>query len=256
MIGMGQRGAILRSLLVAAVALTAGQAICEPREIGFSDLPDPIASNFEDPFRDMGFEMLGELRTVVRLEERLSAQDVPSDVRPRLENSLLEARSTLDANGFDIEDLLAQRWTIAEKRKQALTATNPEISDNQITIAGHFIPAGLDDNGLPIGYLVAEVGMCGHTPPPPPNQLVRVQLNASLPHRSLYQPLEVTGFLRVEDSIETVFVLDGDVRMISRWMLDSLSVSLKQQDVRHSNLSPWAHRLRRSLVDSTSTSSD
>ena len=253
---MRQRGAILRSLLGAAVALTAGQAICEPREIGFSDLPDPIASNFEDPFRDMGFEMLDELRTVVRLEERLSAQDVPSDVRPRLENSLLEARSTLDANGFDIEDLLAQRWTIAEKRKQALTATNPEISDNQITIAGHFIPAGLDDNGLPIGYLVAEVGMCGHTPPPPPNQLVRVRLNSPMPHTSLYQPLEITGLLEDEDSNETVFVLDGNVRMTSRWMLDTQHVGLKQKDDSYSNPSPWAKILRKSMVKSAPTETE
>ena len=157
---------------------------------------------------------------------------------------------------FDIEALLDQRWTIAEKRKQALHSTNSEIADSEITISGYFIPAGLEDNGSIGGYLVPEIGMCGHTPPPPPNQLVRVRLNTPMPNTSLYQRLEITGVMRAEDSIETVFVLDGDVRMISRWMLDSQSVSLKQQDARHSDLSPWAHRLRRSLVDSTSTSSD
>ena len=97
---MGNRDAILRPCLVAAIVLIAGQALSEPRGIGFSDLPDPVASNFEDPFRDMGFELLGELRTVVRLEARLSEEDVSTDARPRLENRLLQARSTLDANGF------------------------------------------------------------------------------------------------------------------------------------------------------------
>lgn len=253
---MGHRAAVLRSFLVAAVVLTAGQALSEPREIGFSDLPDPVASNFRDPFREMGFKMLGELRTVVRLETQLKGEDVPADARPRLEDRLQEARNTLDANGYDIEALLSQRWSIAEKRKQALTAINSEVSGAEITISGYFIPAGLDEGGSPIGYMVSEIGLCGHKPPPPPNQLIRVHLNAPLPHTSLYQPLEVTGFLKEEDSNETVFVLDGDVRMTSRWTLDSWTVSLKEQDDRSSNLSPWVQNLRKSLVNTTSAGSD
>ena len=246
---MGQRGAIFQSVLVVAVLVTAGQALSEPQEIVFSDLPDPVASSFQDPFREMGFEMLGELRTVVRLEAQLGGDDVSADARTRLESRLQEARSSLDANGHDIDALLAQRWTIAEKRKQAMMATNSEISDSWITISGYFIPAGLDDSGFPIGYLVSEIGLCGHKPPPPPNQLVRVQLNSPLPHTSLYQPLEITGVLRTEDSMETVFVLDGDVPMASRWKLQAQTVDLKVEDDRYSDLTPWAQSLREGLKD-------
>lgn len=244
---MGPDRSILRSILVAAVVLTAGQALAAPREVAFSDLPDPVSSNFYDPFREMGFEMLEELRTVIRLEAQLGGDDVPADARTRLENRLQEARSTLDENGYDIDALLAQRWTIAEKRKQAMIATNSEISDSRITISGYFIPAGLDESGSPVGYLVSEIGLCGHTPPPPPNQLVRVQLNAPLPHTSLYQPLEITGVLRTEDSMETVFVLDGDVPMVSRWKLQAQTVDLKVEDDRYSDLTPWAQSLREGL---------
>ena len=244
---MGLHSAVLQSALVATFVMTAGQALSTPREIGFSDLPDPVASSFQDPFHEMGFEMLGELRTVVRLEAQLGGDDVPADARTRLENRLQEARSSLDANGHDIDALLAQRWTIAEKRKQAMIATNSEVSDSQITISGYFIPTGLDENELPIGYLVSEIGLCGHKPAPPPNQLVRVQLNASLRHTSLYQPLEITGVLRTEDSRGTVFVLDGDVQMVSRWKLQAQTVDLKALDDRLSNVSPWPQDLREAL---------
>lgn len=246
---MGSNISILRSILVAAVFVTAGQALSEPREIGFSDLPDPVVSNFRDPFREMGFKMLGELRTVVRLETQLRGKDVPADARPRLEDRLLEARNILDANGYDIESLVAQRWTIAEQRKQAFTAINSEVSGAEIIISGYFIPAGLDGGGSPIGYLVSEIGLCGHKPPPPPNQLIRVQLNSPLPHTSLYQPLEITGVLRTEDSMEAVFVLDGDVPMASRWKLQAQTVDLKVEDDRYSDLTPWAQSLREGLKD-------
>lgn len=93
-----------------AVGLAVASAHAEPIPIGFRDLPDPAARDFEDPFREMGFEMLEELRTVVRLEQRLESSEVAGDARPRLEARLETARETLSAAGHDIEGLLAQRW--------------------------------------------------------------------------------------------------------------------------------------------------
>jgi hypothetical protein len=49
--------------LLAAKSAFGGQQV-----ITFDDLPDPAAQTFKDPFRDMGFRMLGELQTVVRLD--------------------------------------------------------------------------------------------------------------------------------------------------------------------------------------------
>lgn len=209
-----------------AVMLAVASALAEPTRIGFPDLPDPAAQNFYDPFRDMGFEMLGELRTFVRLEQRLASGEVPEDARPRLEARLEAARGTLTLAGHDIEELLAQRWVVAEARKHALLATNPELHRTAVTITGFLIPAGIDEDGLTVGYLVPEVGMCSHTPPPPPNQLIRVTVEAGSPARSLYTPVTATGLLAPQESNETVFVLDGEVLMASMWTLDATEVTL------------------------------
>ena len=241
---MGQRGAILRAFLVAAVVVTAGQALSAPREIGFSDLPDPVASSFDDPFRDMGFALLEELRTIVRLEEKLSGQSVASDVRPRLESNLSEARAALEASGYDVDALLSQRWTVAKKRKQAAIATNPQIAGAQITMAGFFIPAGVDGDEMPVGYLVPEIGMCSHTPPPPPNQLVRVRLQSPLPVQSPYVPIKASGTLRPQGTDETIFLLDGETRMVSMWTLDATGVVPAEDVTKDMTQNEWLEALR------------
>ena len=207
--------------LVALVAtmLAASQSHAAPRTIGFTDLPNPSALTYDDPFRDMGFDMLGELRTIVRLEQRLSGEDVDVETRSRLELRLSEARAVLKAKGHDIEALLAQRWVVARKRKQALYATNPELEGADVAIVGFLISAGTGENGKPMGYLVPEVGMCSHMPAPPPNQLVRIELPAPPPVKSPYVAVKVSGQLDPQPSDKTIHILDGKIRMISMWQL-------------------------------------
>lgn len=206
-------------VFLAATMLAASQSYASPRTIGFADLPDPAALTFEDPFRDMGFEMLEELRTVVRLKQRLAGEDVEAETRLRLEHRLAEAREVLQANGHDIEALLAQRWVVAKNRKQAVIATNPELEGAEVTIVGFFIPAATSEIGTTIGYLVPEVGMCSHMPAPPPNQLVRVELAAPSPVKSPYVAVQVSGQLQPQPSDEAIHILDGEVRMVSMWQL-------------------------------------
>ncbi len=211
----------LRAVLTcAAVILVTTSAFAEPRAITFHDLPDPMAQTFEDPFKKMGLDMLEELRTVVRLEERLETDEVSTEVRPRLEAQLIAARSVLEANGHDIERLLSQRWIIADNRRRAKVAINKSLSGEDVSLSGFLIPGGTDENGKRVGFLVAQVGMCSHIPPPPPNQLVRVTLPKNLPNTSLYEPVTIAGTLRPKQFDTTVFLLDGEVRMIGMWGLE------------------------------------
>lgn len=209
-------------LVTALLAVASAHA--KPIPISFPDLPDPAAQDFHDPFRDMGFEMLGELRTFVRLQQRLANGEVSEDAQPRLEARLEKARETLAVAGYDIEGLLAQRWVVAEARKRAHFATNPNLQLVEVSISGFLIPAGVGTDGLRVGYLVPEVGMCSHTPPPPPNQLIRVKFDASSPIRTLYSPVTVSGMLETDETNQKIFVLDGEVRMASMWGLKATEV--------------------------------
>lgn len=218
------RGGSARLLAFAMVGITCGVAegvLAEPYVITFADLPDPAAQVYSDPFKDMGYEMLDELRTVVRLEDRLSNGEISPEVLPRLRTRLDAARGRLEQNGYDIDELLSQRWTVAEKRRRALVAPNLSLAGDEVSLSGFLIPAGRNADGMQVGYLVSQVGMCSHIPPPPPNQLVRVFFPNSVPKTSLYQPIQVTGTLNATPHDETTYLLDGKVRMVGSWSMDA-----------------------------------
>lgn len=213
----------LISVVVAAL-LAATQASAEPEAIEFSDLVDPFAVAFDDPYAAMGVDMLNELKLLVRLDQKLAASDLDEELRPRLEARRTAALEKLKANGHNVDVLLEQRWDVARKRQAARMATNPIFDGVEVSISGYIIPAPKAPDGSGFGYLVPQVGMCSHFPPPPPNQLVRVRLRADQQVESLYTPVRVSGLLRVEPSDETIFILDGDSRMLSGWTLKADTV--------------------------------
>ena len=217
----------LTSVFVAAI-LAATQASAEPEEIGFSDLVDPLAVVFDDPYRDMGSHLLNELKLLVELDQKLSQKDLAEDERARLKARRSAARETLEINGQDIDALLAQRWDIARKRKTALMATNPALDKIEVTLSGYLIPAPQAADGTYFGYLVPQVGMCSHLPTPPPNKLVRVRLLDDPKGQSLYVPVQVSGLLQSEESDATIYILDGEARMISGWTLYAKTVDRRE----------------------------
>ena len=206
--------------LVAGVLITTA-AIAEPRRIGFNDLPDPGAMDFDDPFRAMEAGDLANLKTVVMVRERLAAGKVEPAERPRVEAIAKEKSASLEARGYDIDVLMKRRWEVARKRRNAALATNPALDGALVAMSGYIIPGLPLEDGSATGYLVQAVGLCSHLPTPPPNLLVRVRLaGTKLPEVTLYTPLTVTGKLHADANDETIFVLDGEVRMISGWTLE------------------------------------
>lgn len=211
-----------------AALLAATHAAAEPEAIEFSDLADPLAVAFDDPYAAMGVDMLNELKLLVQSDEKLAGTDLDEETRLRLETRRTAAQEMLEENGHDVDALLEQRWDVAKKRQIARMATNPIFDGVEVSISGYMIPAPPDADGSAFGYLVPQVGMCSHLPPPPPNQLVRVKLRADQQVGSLYLPVRVSGLLRVEPSDETIFVLDGESRMLSGWTLNAETVELPE----------------------------
>lgn len=245
-----------KPLAAFAVMMMSGQAMAEPQAITFSELQDPAALIYEDPFRDMGLEMLEGLRTVVRLETRFEQGDIPENAQERLMTSLADARTRLEDNGHDIEALLAQRWIVAENRKRATTSTNADLENADVAINGFLIPAGSNDAGAPIAYLVPEVGMCSHMPPPPPNQLIRVQLAEPSPISTPYVMVQVSGSLQQQASDETIYVSDGETRMLSMWLLNAETVVAAPGTTDTVALNEWQERIRSKILERKSTGND
>jgi hypothetical protein len=217
----------LASLLVVLLLVTT-QASAKPEAIEFSDLVDPLAVVFDDPYRDMGPHLLNELKLLVELDQKLSQDNLTKAERAKLTARRSAAKDMLEINGQNVDMLLSKRWEIAKKRQTAQMATNPTLDKVEVTLSGYLIPAPQAADGKYFGYLVPQVGMCSHLPPPPPNQLVRVRLLDDPQGQSLYVPVRVTGRLRVEPSDATIFILDGEARMVSGWTLDASTVERRE----------------------------
>lgn len=216
-----------RLLTTVAAILAAAPLLADPLVVDFDQLPDPSAQLFEDPFQTMGLKSLEELRTIVRLQRRLDNESFDTATRDRLSIQVTQARQSLAEEGHDIEKLLAVRWEVAVQRKRARLSTNPAYEGAEVALDGFLIPAEADPDGASVAYLVSEIGLCSHKPAPPPNQLVRVRYQGSFPSRNLYVPVSVVGTLINDPEDQTIFLLDGSVRMISMWQLSADEVIAK-----------------------------
>lgn len=211
-------------LALAAALLVSPAGAVETDRIDWADLIDQAAQEYEDPYRDLTYDQLDDLRTFVRLRARLESGELSDTARPNVEARVAEAEGNLTESGIDIDWLLEQRWVVAERRKAAATAGNPEVDGQVVSIAGFAIPAPADPDGTPVAYLVPERGMCSHVPPPPPNQMVRVRLTPDWQPSVLHEPVLLTGQLTITPTETEFYIVDGLVPMKATFELDATGV--------------------------------
>ncbi|MEO0938922.1 MAG: DUF3299 domain-containing protein [Pseudomonadota bacterium] len=78
------------------------------------------------------------------------------------------------------------------------TRFNPVLEGAFIRMPGYIIPMEFSGRGVTEFIMVPYVGACIHVPPPPPNQLVYVTLEAPFASNGLWDAVWVTGTMRTE----------------------------------------------------------
>jgi len=74
------------------------------------------------------------------------------------------------------------------------------LHGTSISIRGFVVPLEWEDDAISEFLFVPWFGACLHYPPPPPNQIIRVQLGRSLPEVEMFYPQILTGRLLAERS--------------------------------------------------------
>ncbi len=75
------------------------------------------------------------------------------------------------------------------------------MDGQHIQLGGYPVPLQTDEQGRYTSFfLVPWPGACIHVPPPPPNQIVLVDYPAGFAIDDIYQPLWLTGLLRVDQT--------------------------------------------------------
>lgn len=210
---------------ILALTLCGPPAVAAPGgALDWSDLPDPTVQVFDDPYRDLSPEQFDNVLLAVRLRGRLHQNAGSPEERLKWQELLIETEDALAADGIDIDWLLDQRHVVARLRERAGTAGNPEHDGQIVTLEGFVIPAPPDADGNAIAYLVPQRGMCSHLPPPPPNQMIRVQLNEDWAPSYVHEPVRLTGKLTIDPSEQNMMVVDGFLPMRATFRLETNSV--------------------------------
>ena len=186
----------------------------EVPDLDWSQLIDESAQDYDDPYRELTPEQLTGVVTVARLREVAERGEFID------EELLSRETAALAAAGIDVDGMISQRWTVAERREHAATSGNDAVDGREGWLSGFVIPAPPDDDGRPTAYLVPERGMCSHMPPPPPNQLVLLRVPNDWRPQALYEPVRVSGRLSIDPTSRTVPVVDGMVRMRATFSMD------------------------------------
>lgn len=195
----------------------------EAVEIGsWASLVPEGLDNYEDPFVSLEASQLLLLGQIARLRDRGVMADDNSDQGTQLRNLEAEARDS----GLDIDYLWSIRAEITQRRRRAATLPNEALAGQRISLVGFAVPGRSMSDGNATFYLVPERGMCSHTPPPHPNQIVQIIVGPKDALTYLHQPVRVTGPIEIERSINQQFVLDGPVTMDSAYTMTADKVEV------------------------------
>ena len=204
----------------ACLTLLISSASAEPVKLAWDKLIDSTVQAYEDPFRDLDYKDIKRLADIVRLRDGL--KNMPEGALTRAETTaeIETLREELARRGLDADWLISQRWVVAERRERAAKAGSPDVDGQEIIIAGFAILAPADQDGTSVAYLVPKRGMCSHTPPPPPNQMIRARLPEGWVPSWIHEPVRLTGRLSIAPSEQIMRVVDGMVPMRATFQLD------------------------------------
>lgn len=139
--------------------------------------------------------------------------------------------SPMENDGYNQRVVLAEKFGLNVRelllqRTQQANDIVPELSINDMKLAGFLVP--LEMEGL-IGkqfILVPTAGACIHTPPPPVNQTILVEFPEGHELQSLYTPVWVTGNIKTGAVDTSIALSDGNQDIEAGYVIDASDIEL------------------------------
>ncbi len=179
----------------------------------------PSSPPLEDPFQRLEYEQLADLEELAYLTTAMKKGEL-SVVSTEAEQ-IVELTHKMKEEGLDVEALLKQLKEFFDEIDRRNQAVVKNLNDQQVRIPGYALPLEYSEAGVQEFLLVPYIGACIHTPPPPPNQMVFVQLNQTFKADDLYMPVWVSGRLTIEKTNKQLEFADGANNITAGYVLNS-----------------------------------
>ncbi|MDW4496413.1 DUF3299 domain-containing protein [Sulfitobacter sp. D35] len=200
--------AVLWLLPSAAVADT-------PDHVLWDDLA-PLSVPYDDPFLEMSYKQKDDLRTVFKASQKHDD--------PTLATAAEASRARLSADGYDADRLLEQRLVVMERRREEATGVTSSFLGKSVTLDGYVLPLRGDKGYVYSFLLVPWVGACIHTPPPPPNQMIRVDVPDGIKIDEAFHAVRLRGVLEHAPTVSNLFLVDGQRVVEASYTLNNATI--------------------------------
>ena len=187
----------------------------------------PAAKPLENPLKHLEWEQQVEIEFLATIRE-LHAQGAISKVDYRYEEGL-EIAYKLEKMGLDVDDLVAKFQVVQREIVRRNNAVVTALDGKMIRMPGYALPLEFDGTAVSEFLLVPYVGACIHVPAPPANQTVFVTLNQSYKANNLYDPVWITGRLKVKTTNKSLSYVDGSANVESGYTLEGVKIEPYKQ---------------------------
>ena len=189
----------------------------------------PKGLEFENPYENLDEDQLYSLAVIARIG--ILMDEYPERVTEKVKAEADSLKKVLNAQNIDVDNLLAMRYEVAERRKKVEQAVVPDLDGEKVKMPGYLLALDLANKTSTEFLLVPWVGACIHTPPPPANQIVFVTLKEGYQNISRYEAVWVSGVMSTQNSVSQLYLVDGSDDIHSGYTIEAKSID-KYRDVK------------------------
>jgi hypothetical protein len=209
----------LFAIFLAASPVAAAES---PKTLSWDDLV-PKEGAFANPFNSLSMDQQIDVESLVAIRDLKRRGDL-SDVSQDAENAM-EIRHKLRNQGLDPDALILAFDRLLRDTEERNKMTVATLDGKMVRIPGYALPLEHAGTGVTEMLLVPYVGACIHVPPPPANQTLYVKLNQSYKADNLYEPVWITGRMKVRSTNKELSFVDGTSGVDSAYTLEDVVVS-------------------------------
>ncbi len=130
----------------------------------------------------------------------------------------------LVGQGHDIDGLMAGYDKLRAEIDRRNHLVVDALDGQTVRIPGYVLPLDFSATGVREFMLVPYTGACIHVPPPPPNQMVFVELTEAYEVAEMFETVIVTGKLSAAGASKSLGVFDGSIRVTTGYTLTGAAV--------------------------------
>ncbi|MEZ9302759.1 DUF3299 domain-containing protein [Vibrio breoganii] len=130
----------------------------------------------------------------------------------------------LRTSGYEADDLLKLRDEALAIERRRLSTVNMQLNLSNVSIPGFLVPLEMEGMLTTKFLLVPTAGACIHTPPPPANQTVIVELEKGFELQDLYKVIVVTGDIVTKQQDLPISFIDGTEVVSTGYSMSAVSV--------------------------------